>query len=184
MLFRRDTKPLADDEDRAWFEMQAMGRRRYIVRRTALALSYTILPLAVPYSYFWWGLPAAREYLVDDSIWISLPIGTVLVGSIAAAHAWVTWRSYELRDQIEDVMTPMERAGVSMDRSAQYAFRAAILSSIVLGLGVFGHMPWWAISIFGLLAFVGWRAVFVVRRARKRIQRLQDTLKQVTGKVT
>src|SRR5678809_304447 len=98
MFFRPgDSTSLDEEEERAWLAMEQMGRRRYIWRRTILTLDWMILPVVVLIWGEWWLVPASRPYILDPFLLISLVIGAAIVGPLAAAHAWDTWRSYERR---------------------------------------------------------------------------------------
>jgi hypothetical protein len=178
MLFRPDdTKPLAEDEDREWFEMETMGRGRYIVRRTASMLAQVVLPVVGLSWSVWWASPGARELLFGRVTWIGLGIGTVLVGSLSAAHGWDTWRSYERRSAIDDTMAPIERAAVAMDRAVRYGLIGATIGTGLAVFAMFSHQPWWATAIYVASALAGWRFVLAGRRAQKVFQRVQDTTK-------
>jgi hypothetical protein len=177
MLFRPDdSKPLALDEDDEWVEMQAMGRRRYVVRRTASMLAHVILPVVGLSWSVWWASPGARSLLFGRVTWIGLAIGIVLVGSLTAAHAWDTWRSYERRDKVEDSRTPAEALRTAFDRPARQIVAGAVLGTLAFGIGLFGGMPWWLTTLFGVSAAMGWRAAYFGWRAKKAFHALPDTL--------
>src|SRR3954463_8782641 len=102
MLFRPDdSKPLDMVEDEQWFHMQSMGRRRYVFGRTASVLANTIGRVALPVWALWWAAPKSRDYIFHRFTWIALAIGVVIVGSLGAAHALDTWRSYEKRSELD-----------------------------------------------------------------------------------
>jgi len=118
MFFRPDdSTPLDEEEERAWLGMEQMGRRRYIWRRTILTLDWMIIPVVVMVWGIWWLRPASRPYILDPFLLIPLVIGAAIVGPLAAAHAWDTWRSYERRSQIDDDGNVLPQAEAHMVRS-------------------------------------------------------------------
>ena len=170
MLFRPDdSKPLDLLEDEAWFEMQFMGRRRYILGRVVTVLNYVVIPVVAMVWGQWWLSPASHPYIRDPFIWIPLAIGSVIVGSLGAAHAFDTWRSYEKRAQLEDEPTPLQAAARLERRAAKFSLIGATLSTVVVVLEIVGHAAPWLIAVMGAMSLLGWRSVYVSWRLRKTL---------------
>ena len=113
-------------------------------------------------------------------MWIPVVIGTVLIGSVAATYAWIRWGSFERRSEIEDTRTRVERLRTAFDQPTRLGVLVAMLLTFVVGLGLFGDMPWWATAAFVASALMSWRSVFYSWRARKLFRSLPDSSKQIT----
>ena len=177
MLFRRDdSMPLDLQEEEDWFVMQSIGRGRYVARRTASALANTLLPIALSVWGLWAAVPNARPYLFGPFTWVPLAVGSVVVGSLAAVHAWDTWRSYEKRSQLEDVFRPMEEAARLSARSLRFGALAAVLSPLALAFMVKGQAPAFMLVVMGVAVLTSWRSLFRGWRAR---QAIHNTFKEI-----
>jgi hypothetical protein len=165
MLFRPDdSRPLDLVERDEWFDMQSMGRSRYVLRRTASVLANTLGPVAIPVWCMWWFAPESRQFIFHRFTWIALATGIVIVGFLGAAHAFDTWRSYEKRSTLEDA--PPQSIASLYRRGARLGLIAATLSTIVIALEIVVHAPPWIIATMGAASLVAWRSVYITWRSR------------------
>jgi hypothetical protein len=170
VLFRPDdSRPLDLAEEEEWDDMLEMGRNGYIARRTGTVLANSILPIGMSVWALWW-TPRTRPYVGGPFTWIPLAIGTVLLGSLAAAHAWDTWRSYERRAVLEVDERRMDAVARLSVRTGRYARRSALLSTLAFGLMFFAHPPFWVMGVMGTACLLSWRSLVVHRRGAHLLQ--------------
>jgi hypothetical protein len=173
LLFRPDdSSPLDFEEDRAWFEMQRAGRTLYIAKNTVSILAKMILPVAISVWTVWWVAPSTREFVLGPVTWIALGIGTLLVGSLAAAHSWDTWRSYAKRAEIDGPTTVIDRVSQVQARVGRVTLHVAVLTTVVFALQVVSKAPVWLLAMMGVLALSAWRNALRSFRAKREYQNI------------
>ncbi len=170
MLFRPDdSKPLDLLEEEEWDKMLEMGRTRYIATRTGSVLANSILPIGLTVWGLWW-MPQTRPYITGPFTIIPLAIGTALLGSLSAAYAWDTWRSYERRSLLESDKAPIDKVDWLMVRTRHYSLRAAIISTIAVGIVSLVRSPLWLTAMMGGVCAMSWRSVILQQRRRHLFQ--------------